>query len=480
MTFRIRRCCQISVEIGNCFKETVQGDFLDKDSFYKEGLLENVLADILRNGIIIIDKDGYIIFFNSVAQKLTGYNQQYCKGKKISEIVSYVNFESKDNLFHIMGKPFNIIDISPITNNANDDTGYIIVFNNIKKIKENLNEMIALSRQLSLTAKADRKLKRDEIDPAFDSIIGKSSKFKHLLILATRAAKTDSTILLKGESGTGKSMIAKAIHNASNRRKGPFVKISCPAIPTNLVESELFGHEKGAFTGAINQKFGKFEMADGGTIFLDEIGEFRKDIQAKLLRVIQEKEFERVGGNQTFNTDVRIIVATNRDLKEMIRKGDFRQDLYYRLNVVPIILPSLRDRKDDIPLLAKHFLKTLSIKLGKNVTSISKHAMRYLIAYDWPGNIRELENVIERAINFTDDSLIDTNVLPEEITGIDLGKKQFLINCDMNGEVASFEDYEKEIIQIAMNKYKSFNAAGKALGLTHKTVASKARKYGIV
>lgn len=199
-----------------------------------------------------------------------------------------------------------------------------------------------------------------------------------------------------------------------------------------------------------------------------------------MLRVIQEKEFERVGGNQTFNTDVRIIAATNRDLKEMVRQGDFREDLYYRLNVVPILLPSLRERKEDIPLLAQYFLNKLSVELGKHVTDISKLAMKYLVAYDWPGNIRELENIIERAINFTDYNFIDINVLPKEITGIDLSEKQFLINCDINGEVASFEDYEKEIIQIAMKKYKSFNAAGKVLGLTHKTVASKARKYGIV
>lgn len=470
----------ISIEIMNCFREIVPDNFSDIDVFYEEISVDDILTDILKNGIIIIDKDGYILFFNNVAQKLTGYNQQYCIGKKISEIVSYINIESKDNLFHILGKPFNIIDISPIKYEDGEPNGYVIIFNNIIQIKETLGEIISLTKHVCLTNKKGERFRGDKIDPAFSSIIGKSDRFQHVLRLATKAAKTNSTILLKGESGTGKSLIAKAIHDASNRRKGPFVKVSCPAIPGNLVESELFGHEKGAFTGAINQRFGKFEIANGGTIFLDEIGELGKDTQAKMLRVIQEKEFERVGGNQTFNTDVRIIAATNRDLKEMVRQGDFREDLYYRLNVVSILLPSLRERKEDIPLLAQYFLNKLSVELGKHVTDISKLAMKYLVAYDWPGNIRELENIIERAINFTDYNFIDINVLPKEITGIDLSEKQFLINCDINGEVASFEDYEKEIIQIAMKKYKSFNAAGKVLGLTHKTVASKARKYGIV
>lgn len=262
----------ISIEIMNCFREIVPDNFSDIDVFYEEISVDDILTDILKNGIIIIDKDGYILFFNNVAQKLTGYNQQYCIGKKISEIVSYINIESKDNLFHILGKPFNIIDISPIKYEDGEPNGYVIIFNNIIQIKETLGEIISLTKHVCLTNKKGERFRGDKIDPAFSSIIGKSDRFQHVLRLATKAAKTNSTILLKGESGTGKSLIAKAIHDASNLRKGPFVKVSCPAIPGNLVESELFGHEKGAFTGAINQRFGKFEIANGGTIFLDEIG----------------------------------------------------------------------------------------------------------------------------------------------------------------------------------------------------------------
>lgn len=464
----------------DCFAQIVQSESANSNLLHSKEMTSYMLAEVIQNGIIIINKNGYIIFFNNTAQKLTGFSQEYCMGKKISDIVSYIDIKKTDNLFHILGKPFNILDVSPIKPDDKKHKGFIIVFNDITRITNILSKKQKTDSNIALQAKNNKVFGDRDIDPAFCSIIGQSKNFKHVLYLATKAAKTKSTILLKGESGTGKSLIAKAIHYASNRTDGPFVKVSCPAIPLNLVESELFGHEKGSFTGAINQKIGKFELANGGTIFLDEIGELDKNIQAKLLRVIQEKEFERVGGNETFNLDVRIIAATNRNLEEMIKNRKFREDLYYRLNVVPITLPSLRERKEDVPILAKYFLKTLGKELGKNIAGITDRAMKYLVGYEWPGNIRELENIMERAINFTDSAIIDIDVLPIEITGIDLNKKRFLINYDIDGEIASFKDYEKEIIKFALKRYNSFNAAGKALGLTHKTVASKARKYGIV
>lgn len=464
----------------DCFAEIVQSVSANVKLSHASSMTSDILAEVIQNGIIIIDKKGYIIFFNNTAQKLTGFSQEYCKGKNISEIVSGIDIKSTDNLFHILGKPFNILDVSPIKPDDKNPKGFIIVFNNIRRIENVLNKMLKTESSISLRTKENKVSIDTDIDPAFCSIIGRSKRFKHALCLATKAARTKSTILLKGESGVGKSLIAEAIHNASNRKNGPFVKVSCPAISLNLIESELFGHEKGSFTGAIKQKIGKFELANSGTIFLDEIGELDKSIQTKLLRIIQEKEFERVGGNKTFNLDVRIIAATNRNLEEMVEKKEFREDLYYRLNVIPLTLPSLRERKEDIPILAKYFLKTLSLELGKNVIGITNRAMKYLVSYDWPGNIRELENIMERAVNFTDTAFIDIDVLPYEITRIDPDKKRFLINYDINGEIASFKDYEKEIIKFALERYKSFNAAGKALGLTHKTVASKARKYGIV
>nr|WP_273702482.1 sigma 54-interacting transcriptional regulator [Tepidanaerobacter syntrophicus] len=317
-------------------------------------------------------------------------------------------------------------------------------------------------------------------DGAFKNIIGSSKRLLSALKVAAKAAKTSSTVLLQGESGTGKELVAEAIHCASKRCDGPFIKVNCPGIPADLMESELFGHEKGAFTGAIYQKIGKFELANGGTIFLDEIGELDKNLQSKLLRVLQEREFERVGGNRVLKTDVRIIAATHRNLQEMVSFGDFREDLYYRLNVVPIVLPSLRERKEDIPLLVEHFLRKLCIKLGVKSKSITKRAVESLYNYDWPGNVRELENIIERAINLAETDVIDISDLPQGITNRTSETKRPLINLEPDGELASYDDYEKAIIKVALNKYKSFNAAGKALGITHKTVAAKARRYGII
>ena len=224
---------------------------------------------------------------------------------------------------------------------------------------------------------------------------------QEVLDLVRRVAPSDATVLLRGESGTGKELIAKAIHYASARRNGPLVKVNCAALPETLLESELFGHEKGAFTGAFAMRKGRFEVADGGTLFLDEIGDLPAHLQAKLLRVLQEKEFERVGSNRAITTDVRIITATHRDLEQLMREGSFREDLYYRLNVVTIILPPLRERRQDLPALVEHFLRKFAEKNGKTIQGFSREARDALLRYDYPGNVRELENLVERAIVLT-------------------------------------------------------------------------------
>ncbi|MCK8827855.1 sigma 54-interacting transcriptional regulator [Natroniella acetigena] len=285
--------------------------------------------------------------------------------------------------------------------------------------------------------------------------------------------------MVRGESGTGKELVAEAIHYASDRKSEPFIRVNCAAIPPNLIESELFGHQQGVFTGAVNNKIGKFELADGGTIFWDEIGELLSELQVKLLRVLQERSFERVGGVENIEVDIRIITATNRDLEEMVEEGEFREDLYYRLNVIPIILPSLRERKGDIPLLAEHFLTKLAAKLDQRVDSISQAALQLLAEYSWPGNVRELQNIIERAINFTETAQITVDDLPDYLKQGYQGDDA-LVSLQADGEVATWQDYEKEIIKLALEKHRSFNAAGKALGITHKTVTAKARKYGLV
>lgn len=253
----------------------------------------------------------------------------------------------------------------------------------------------------------------------FEGVIGESPKMKEVMRMAQLVAKTDATVLICGESGTGKELLARSIHYQSNRRDRPFVVVNCGAITETLLESELFGHEKGAFTGAYTRKPGKFELADGGTLFLDEIGEMSPAMQVKLLRVLQERTFERVGGTTSITVDVRIIAATNRDLKKAVREGTFREDLYYRLNVIPIYLPPLRERKEDLPLLCDYLIARHCRKLHKKIRGISPQAMRILRKYHWPGNIRELDNVLERAIILTQDDVIGVDDLqifeaPEE------------------------------------------------------------------
>src|SRR6266404_4193961 len=232
----------------------------------------------------------------------------------------------------------------------------------------------------------------------FEEIIGQSPALLDALEKVNRVAKTDATVLITGETGTGKELIARAIHSASHRRDKPLIKLNCAALPAGLVESELFGHEKGAFSGAISRRVGRFELANSGTIFLDEVGEVPLDVQVKLLRVLQEREFERVGGTQSIKVDVRVIAATNRDLVTLIGAGKFREDLYYRLNVFPIALPSLRDRAGDVPLLVHFLVARFAARIGVRIESVGKATMERLSRYSWPGNIRELENVLERAV----------------------------------------------------------------------------------
>lgn len=307
----------------------------------------------------------------------------------------------------------------------------------------------------------------------FEEIVGESAVLRDVFKQIELVANTDSTVLIRGETGTGKELVARAIHNLSDRKDRPLIKVNCPSIPEGLLESELFGHERGAFTTAYNRRIGKFELADSGTIFLDELGDLPLEAQAKLLRILQEKEFERVGGEQVIKVDVRIIAATNRNLKELVEKKFFRSDLYYRLNVFPITMPPLRERGDDIPLLASYFAQKYVKKLGKTIDSINERDLERLVGYSWPGNIRELENIIERSMILSDGKVLN-------IPGSLLLETNQISNFV---EVQKMDEYMKDYI-LKVLKHTSWRingdfGAAKILGMNPNTLRSRLDKLGI-
>jgi len=304
-------------------------------------------------------------------------------------------------------------------------------------------------------------------------IIGDSPGITDLYAVLERVADTPTTVLITGESGTGKELVARALHEHSSRKDKPFIKVNCAAIPKELIESELFGYERGAFTGAVSSKPGRFELANGGTLFLDEIGEIPIEMQVKLLRALQESEFERVGGIKTIRIDVRLVAATNRDLKKLIAGGTFREDLFYRLNVVPIRLPALRERTTDIPLLVEHFLVKFNERLKKKVEGTEPEASETLISYPWPGNIRELENVIERAVLFCDTAKLRATDLPPEIRGIQAMANVPLPEADLQVALAG-EGGLKEHVKVAMSRLER-ELVSRALQQTTGNVTHAAR-----
>lgn len=306
-------------------------------------------------------------------------------------------------------------------------------------------------------------------------VVGKSDAMRGVYELVSQVAPSDATVLITGESGTGKELVAGEIHRGSKRADGPFVKVNCAALPESIIESELFGHEKGAFTGAVAQRKGRFELADGGTVFLDEIGELSPQIQVKLLRVLQERELERIGGSRTIKVDVRVIAATNRCLEDEMRSGRFREDLYYRLNVFPIRVPPLRERKSDIMLLADHFAEKYALRNGKVIKRISSPAIDLLTSYHWPGNVRELENCVERAVILSTDMVIHSYHLPPSLQSARSTKTEPTTTLD-----AALSRLEKELIVEAL-KISGGNmaAAARSLGVTERQMGLRVRHYAI-
>jgi len=307
-----------------------------------------------------------------------------------------------------------------------------------------------------------------------EGIIGESGRMQDVLSLVRRVAASDATVLVRGESGTGKELIAKAIHHASRRAAAPLVRVNCAALPETLLESELFGHEKGAFTGAVASRKGRFELADGGSLFLDEIGDLPLHLQVKLLRVLQEREFERVGSSRPIPADVRVLAATHRDLEALVRAGAFRDDLYYRINVVTIALPPLRERREDIPRLIDHFLAGFAAKNGKAIQGLTREARDALLRYDYPGNVRELENLIERAVVLTRDDVIGLADLP-----LSLREPEPAV-AEERGLPATVEGLERRMIRDALARAGGVQtAAAERLGISERVLRYKLRKYGL-
>ncbi|MGC8870727.1 MAG: sigma-54-dependent transcriptional regulator [Brevinematia bacterium] len=364
---------------------------------------------------------------------------------------------------------------------------YFIKPPNIDKLITSINK--ALDYRKNLLEKAKEKV----ITPknALDAIIGESDEIKEIKELIRRVASTDATVLITGESGTGKELIANAIHALSPRRNGPFVKVNCGSIPETLLEAELFGHEKGAFTGAINRRKGRFELADGGTIFLDEIGEISPKLQVALLRVLQEKEFQRVGGEENIKVDVRIITATNKNLEEEVKKGNFREDLYYRINIITIHIPPLRQRVSDIPILCNYFLKRYSEIHNKKINGISDELIKVLIEYRWPGNVRELQNFIESAIIMCNKEILSIECIPPHYKSKLFSSKIEYYTLQQNQKEDNipiipikigqkFEEIEKKVIEETL-KFTNYNKskAARILGVTRKTLLMKLKKYNL-
>jgi len=337
----------------------------------------------------------------------------------------------------------------------------------LERIKENDPETIVMALE-------NIYLKREHEEELEKDLIGQSGSMRKVVQLAKKVGPTDSTVLVSGESGTGKELIAKVIRNYSSRKDKPFITVDCGSLVESLFESELFGHVKGSFTGATTTKHGRFELANGGTIFFDEIGNISTDIQAKLLRAIQEGEICKVGSSQVIRVDVRIIAATNQDPVKLVEEGRFREDLFYRLSVVPIHLPPLRDRPEDIPILARHFLKTYSQKRKKNVRDISEEAMKALVKYSWPGNVRELENAIERAVVLTERDII------QSVDLLYYGLAATKESSPRMEQPKRLEEMEKEHILWTLelnNGHRSKSA--QSLGIDRKTLWMKMKKYGI-
>ena len=460
------------------------------------------LLEVLPDAVIVVRQDGGIVLANTQAEKLFGYTRNELIGLRLEMLLPEQFRERHAKHFaqylaaprsRPMGGQLELFALSksgrelPVDislGSVETASGLLVVvcirdFSEHKNMELGLKNALTEIQRLKDRVSAENVYLREEVSRDYEpeDIVGESDLFKFLLARVDQVAKTDSSVLIVGETGTGKELIARRTHDQSARRRGPFVRVNCASLPPSLIESELFGHEKGAFTGALGRQMGRFELADRGTIFLDEIGELPLELQAKLLHVLQNRELERIGGSTTIRVDTRVIAATNRDLHTAMQENRFRPDLYYRLAVVPVEVPPLRLRRTDIPLLAWHFVAKKQVRLGKNIEEIPPLAMERLTAYDWPGNVRELENVIEHAMILSPGPILEV----EEFS-------RPHVQPHVQPHVAPagssiMEDIDREHIVRILNecKWRVKGAGGAAgrLGLKPSTLYSRMKKLGI-
>ena len=463
---------------------------VEKKLSQKSAYLESIFKAI-PDATVFADPDRRILMANTALTKVFGYELEEVIGK-YTEILysSKESYEEQGRIrFHLSAeeklKPYEVMyrrkdgGIFPsetVGTTVKDNEGNTIGFLGIMRDVTELREALVQVKQLKNRLQAENVYLQEEIklNLNFEEIIGRSNAIKNVLSKVEQVAATDATALIMGETGTGKELFARAIHNLSPRNDRALVKVNCAALQQSLIESELFGHEKGSFTGAFSQRIGRSELANNGTIFLDEVGDLTLELQSKLLRVIQEGEFERLGGSRTIKVNVRVIAATHRDLEKAIKTGEFRQDLYYRLNVFPIILPPLRKRRKDIPFLTKHFVEKYSVVLGKTIDRIPQKVMDALQAYLWPGNVRELENIIERAVIMTRSSTlqIDESI----VRALESGNPEATVSITL-------EETQRNHI---LNTLKETNwriegklGAAERLGINASTLRSRMRKLSI-
>lgn len=444
------------------------------------------LIEVSPDAITIVNASGEVVYWSKQAEVIYGIQSKKIKGKNISEFFEkedtklFEILETKEPVFSVYHQPrpdkHVLISSSPIFDKNGKLIGAI-------SIDQDITSIVRLNEKLTLTTTQLQKLRQQynvqgKIGPLSD-IKGNSSAIRKTKEMALKVAKTDATVLVQGESGVGKELFSQGIHEASLRKYQPFIPVNCGAIPEALFESEFFGYEKGSFTGASKEgKPGKVEMANGGTLFLDEIGMLPLDMQVKLLRVLQESEVYRIGGNKPINIDIRVISATNSDLKSMVEQGLFREDLYYRLNVVTLNIPPLRERTEDISILVRSFIKEFAAKYDKTKPSLSECAMATFMNYHWPGNIRELKNIVERMMIFTDKEIISA----EDLIHIFLPDAKNERPKDEKRKKLSHQmaQLEKEKIELALKKtYGNKSAAARKLGISRVTLYKKIKDYNI-